>query len=263
MKNSILIFTLTLIMLSCGEILEMHEASNFEELYRAPGNSFFIEGNTDSIIADGKSIMEIVVNIPEEATDITTTTLTTSDGIFPESENSSIDLTFSRVVDRNGRAFRVARTELQSSARINSQVILRAEVNNIETYITQDTVKFIKSSPKSIALSVNQNFLLTGFDNEIQISAKMTNATGGVASIGTTAEFFVLDENGNDIFSPDNFRNSSLSSDPQGNVSVKFTLGNSEYRGALNIVARHTSFQQDLEPLVIEDTLRVQIVEGD
>jgi hypothetical protein len=124
------------------------------------------------------------------------------------------------------------------------------------TFSSTSKVEFTKAYPDKIFVSVDSFAIKSSFNSEIMITANISTATGGVASSGTTVNFNAYDNNNNPIGYFLNMRNNSIS-DIKGKATIRFSAGQTAYRGLLRIIANTTKENGD----IISDTTFINITD--
>jgi hypothetical protein len=198
--------------------------------FSSPNYDTYLQLGTSSpsILADGFTSAQIEVEQPiDTKDDFISITFTTTKGTF---ENGTKTITKSSLVVKNGDQYtRKAIVQLTSTTQIGDAVV-EATIKNTSKKIT---VKFEKAFPEDIQLTTSALSLAPGFNNSITLTTNILREKG-IPSAGHEATLQVFDKNGTEIGS---FLNLVTTSDGNGNLSNKFTLGNQSYSGNLTVRA--------------------------
>jgi len=97
-------------------------------------------------------------------------------------------------------------------------------------------VIFTKAFPDKISVSIDSFAIHNSFSSELVITASITQSTGGVASSGHAVEFSAVTESETEIGYFVNEQNTATSN-TAGKVSIRFSVGNTNYIGRLKIIA--------------------------
>jgi hypothetical protein len=175
-------------------------------------------------LADGQTLITVSAVASPGITRLQVT-FTTSDGTFLQATpGPSITVD----ADADGRASALLRTSITVGT-----VVVGATANG---KTIRDTVFFTRAFPDRIDVEPSVFELKATAGNTIQLDAFLRRATGSV-SLGTLADFSATRSNGTAI----GIFGAPQPSDQTGKVTVKFTPGDSSFRGPISLVAKVTT----------------------
>jgi hypothetical protein len=172
--------------------------------------------------ADGASVLQITVQVdPRTRGDKRKLTVSTTSGSFSEGDAKSVTIP----ADNNG----LVRVGLRAPT---EEGLARVRVV-VENAVREDSVRFTRAMPEQILVEPEKFALSAGIRNEIKITAQLRRAVGRVTPL-TAVSFHAFREGSSEEVGQ--FGVPTLS-DANGQVTVRYTAGNTTYRGRVRIVA--------------------------
>lgn len=189
--------------------------------------------------ADGETLVPVLVQVPNSARgDSRKVTLTTSLGSFEGSSTQPLTV----VANAEERAIADLRAPSRTGwARVRSTVA---------GVIREDSIQFVAAAPSRIDVDAGKFTLAAGLKNEIVVKATLRRFPGKVTPGAAVSFTATRADNGQAIgqFS------TAAPSDANGEVSVRYSAGETPYRGVVIITATH-------EASKTAGTTRLQIVD--
>lgn len=172
--------------------------------------------------ADGATVLAVTGMVdPDTRGEQRKLTFTTSAGSFTEGDGKTVTVT----ADENG----VARVGLRAPA---EPAMTRVRVS-VENVVRQDSVIFTRALPEAITVEPEKFALSAGIRNEIRVTAQLRRSTGKVSPL-TPVSFRAYRAGTNQEIG---LFGVPTASDANGVVTVRYTAGNTTYRGPVRIVA--------------------------
>ncbi len=179
-------------------------------------------------LADGASVVTITAELPIDAVRAKAKIkFSTTAGTF--SNKSDTISARPQIVYDSGRNKMIAEVKLKSSVKIDT-----ARINVIlDNFSKSFTLPFSKAEPEKVRVNLSGLTLNTGYDKIITITTLLSRNVG-VPSQFSVCDMTVLDSGGNQIGLFLNYNNQT---NEAGVITNQFTLGKSNYSGALTVVA--------------------------
>lgn len=192
--------------------------------------------SSTSAPADGATVVQVMGMVdPGTRADRRQLTFSASGGTLTEGDGKAVTV----VADERG----VARVGLRAPAE-PGLVRIRLTVGSVTR---QDSVSFTRAQPETITVEPERFAIAAGLQNETRVAAHLRRSLGKV-SPGTTVSFRAFRAGTN--IEVGRFGTATLS-DGNGVVTVRYTPGETTYRGPVRIVAIFTG--DNGGPVVIGD----------
>lgn len=186
-----------------------------------------------AIPADGKSVGEVLIELPENAArDRRNILLTTTKGVFAENEKKEILVKAEYAP--SGRLFAAA--NLRSTNEIDTSKITASVGGVVKNKVTY----FSQANPDRVLLQSDKIAINPGFDSEVTVIIQLQR-NFGQPTLNSIVTISLTDKNGNELSNSNRFgylRNADVTSDENGKCSFIFSVGNSGYLGEIGITVR-------------------------
>ncbi|NOQ75101.1 MAG: hypothetical protein GQ574_24015 [Crocinitomix sp.] len=223
---SLIAMAILLSLYSCYKESNYH--NNSSEIFE----SLTVEIDSSSLSADGESSTKITYKFPAISDpDLTKLLVITSNGKFKESDNDSINVSFSKLDE--SKEFRFSEITLIASGD-TARSIIRTEIME---YFKNETVLFREIAAKSILLTPSKFYVKNDSMDEFSLEVKLLSETG-IASIGKNVII-------NAVPSVGVFKSQSELSNATGEVSFTYLFTDTSYAGTILFTAKTVDVDGD------------------
>ncbi|MCP4003750.1 MAG: hypothetical protein GY725_06095 [bacterium] len=215
-----------------------------DDVFDQPTRVVTASSETDTIPADGVSIVDLEIQVegPVQASDKVTVTTTDGTLLAPGASGKSI------TVELNDGGAGAA--QLRSSTTVGD-ALLAASLGDGTAELT---IAFSVATPSTIAVDPGAFQLVAGFDSSTKVTARLSREPGqGSPSAGLILEYSARD----DLGSPIGVFRDVRPSDNNGESSAMFSAGDAAFRGSAEIVVRYA----DPGGGVVEGVAQLEIVD--
>jgi hypothetical protein len=203
-----------------------------------------------SMLADGRSIANILVHLPVETdSDKRTITFETTLGTFPEGTDRSITVRVDSI-DTADRSKRVVKFRLRSGQNTGKARITTKYFGIAQTPVFVD---FTTAYPTAGAIEADRFSIQNTYSSEATLTASLGRIEGGKPSIGRPVRFEVVDQANRPRAL---FRAANLSTNADGKASVIIAINDTTFTGTLTIRAKFATNESN-DSLTVTNTLLV------
>jgi hypothetical protein len=213
-------YSLIVILISC---LGCYKDPN-DYILKHSNSILSVATSSDSVVADGKSMIILTAKISDDA-DLKTIMFTTTDGNF-------LDSTTTYTINANVQNDSLlARSYLISSLNVTDYVFVKVSVPSLDTTLQ---LRFVPAYADSIYIESAINNIAKGYGSEVPLQTYLIRNTG-TPSLHQSVVFSAVDDNNLPIGSFIGI--SKQGSDSSGLINSTFVLRDSTYTGNVYITA--------------------------
>lgn len=244
----LLILSSLVIFQNCGKI---EETLTVDDMIVAVNTS-----EQDGLLADGRAIhIEAIIN-PEAQASTRKVLFTSNGGSFKDADDDEL------IVEATMENGLLSADAIFIAPLSEGEVTISVQMDLADLrgkYVTEKPLRFAKSDPAAISIEADAFSVFNGFDGEINLSGKLSNAMGNGVQLGTRVELIDLYEE-DDGRVNGKFRDMTLSSGPNSEISAVYSPGAVTPDQTIKIIAN--VLDENSNPIPgVTDTIFIEVIE--